>query len=98
MPGGGYTLAVPLPAFAYVEFGLAGVIVCFAALGAFLAWFDRRFRYPDRRTLPAALAGVALITQLPILVRGGLPDGLVFLLLDVVGFWLVAWVCTTDER
>lgn len=93
IPGGGYALAVPLSAFGYLQFGLAGVVLCFALLGSAVATGDRLLWQPRPQSVPSVVVFAAFITQIPVLVRGGLPDGLVFLLLDMAGFWLVARFC-----
>jgi hypothetical protein len=88
-PNGGYTNAVPLQAISYLQFGLPGVAIVFVAFGALLAWVDRRLATP-RQSLTALLPTVALAVEIPIVLRGGIPAGLVFLLIDVIGMWAAA--------
>jgi len=87
-PGGGYTLAVPLQASVYLEFGVPGVLVVFLGLGALLAALDRRLATRECVSLPYALTVIALAVQIPVLLRAGIPGGVVLLLLDVAGVWI----------
>ena len=65
------------------------MLVVFLALGLVSAVIDRRLR--GSPSIPATLALVAASSTLPMLLRSGVPDGVVVLSLDVVGFAAVGW-------
>jgi hypothetical protein len=87
---GGYAVAVPLQATAYLQFGIPGVIVAFALVGMLLAGIDRRLASPSTHRLPYLLVLITLAVQVPVLLRGGIPAGVVFLLMEVIGAWVAA--------
>jgi phosphatidylglycerophosphate synthase len=89
-PAGGGAYAIPLQATAYLEFGLPGIAVAFLAIGALLATVDGRLARQRHRSLGTLLALVTLAVQIPILLRSSLPNGLAFLLIDVIGVWIAA--------
>lgn len=85
----GFTYAIPLQLSAYLEFGIGGVVVVFFGVGALLGAVDRRLA-ARRQSLPALLALATLAVQIPVLLRGGVPAGVAYLLIDVVGVWIAA--------
>jgi O-antigen polysaccharide polymerase Wzy len=82
--------AIPLQADAYIQFGTVGVVLCFVLLGAGLRaldrWFGSEESWPTRRLLGA----IGVVVAIPLVIRSGLQGGVIFGLLEIVGFWVVA--------
>jgi hypothetical protein len=89
-PPGGFAYAVPLQATAYIELGLPGIVLAFLLVGALLAALDRRLARRRQRNLASFLVLVTVTVQVPVLLRAGVPNGLVFLLIDAIGMWVAA--------
>lgn len=88
-PGGGYAYAVPLIAGAYLGFGAAGLVVVSLVLGWFTGWIDRRLT-GDQCSAVAALVIVCSMVGITLVMRSGIPNGLAFAVIDVVGGAVVA--------
>lgn len=89
-PQSGFSYAIPMHAMAYVQFGWAGVVAIFAALGVLLHLVDRRLEARGALRLSDFLALVTLAFYVPFMLRASVPGGVVFALLEVVGIWVVA--------
>jgi hypothetical protein len=89
-PGNGNTYAMPMQAVAYLQFGPIGVLLTFLFVGFVLTRIDRRLLSPVESRLSTWLLLVALIANVPFLLRGGLPRGLAVGAIDVIGLWVVA--------
>lgn len=89
-PSGGYSYAVPLQAALYLAWGPGALVLGFLALGAAIRTLDVWLAAPRTRPLSHVLAAIACVVQVPVLLRSGVPEGLSFLLIEVVGVWAVA--------
>lgn len=89
---GGYSHAVPIPVVGYVEFGLVGVVLGGILVSVALVAVDRRLGRRDLR-LSSLLVLVAAAIQIPFCLRTGLPRGVAFAALDLIGMWIVANTC-----
>ena len=89
--------AVPLQAEGYVQFGLPGVGILFALVGAVAAVLERALR---RRTLALAslVTLVAVAVQLPFVLRTGIPLGVAVAGLDIIGTYAVARTVLGPEK
>jgi hypothetical protein len=89
---GGYGYALPIPLVGYVEFGLIGVALGGAVLGAALVFTDKHLA-KDRQQLARLLVLTAVVVELPFCLRSSVPRGVSFAALDLLGMWIVAKTC-----
>jgi hypothetical protein len=84
-----YAYAMPLIATAFLAGGILAVLFVSVGMGAIVGALGRRL---SSDTLSAASVAVIVVTvvSFPSLMRAGLPAGAVFLLVDVIGMWVVA--------
>lgn len=96
-PAHGNTFAMPLQASAYLDFGVAGVLLLFMLLGTGLRAFDRRI---VRRSMSAAdcLLAASVITGAAFVLRSGIPNGVALAAIDVVGTVVVAKTSLVPSR
>jgi hypothetical protein len=88
----GYTHALPIPLVGYVEFGLFGVVLAGGLLGLAVVAVDRQLAR-DHLSLIRLLLLVAAAVQIPFCLRTGIPRGVAFATLDLLGMWIVARTC-----
>jgi hypothetical protein len=79
----------------YLQYGALAVGGVFLLLGLLCAAIDRRLR--GSRSLPAVLMLIALCSTLPMVLRSGVPDGVVILALDDAGFGVVGWTLVRER-
>jgi len=85
--GAGKGNALPLPVTGYIQFGWAGAVLFCLVLGLVAGAVDRLLR--RSLDLGMALAGIGAGVGAAIVLRGGFVGGVTFMLLDVIGFWVV---------
>jgi hypothetical protein len=93
----GSTPAIPLPVTAYLQAGLVGVALVLAAFGALVALLDRWLRVA-RANLLTVLVLVALVVQVPLILRTGDHKGVSMAGLEIGLLALVAWTSTRRAR
>jgi hypothetical protein len=93
----GYSYALPIPLVSYVEFSFIGVLLGGGVLAFALIAVDRQLA-KDRRDLSSLLVLVAIAVQIPFCLRTGMPRGVSFAALDVIGMWIVAHTCLRAPR
>jgi hypothetical protein len=84
-----YAYAMPLIATAFLAGGLLVVFSVSLITGALVGWLDRRLASDTLSARSAAVLVVAIVS-FPSVMRSGIPAGVVLLLVDVVGIWVVA--------
>ncbi len=90
-PRGPYVYAEPLQVTGYLAAEGYGVILAFVLLGWVVARLDRWLVAPVRRAPATALTAISAVVQLPVLVRSGLPGGVAFAGIEVLGTLAVTW-------
>jgi hypothetical protein len=93
-PTQGSSYAIPLPAIAYLQFGIPGIVFAFLLVGAALARVDHAL-CAERRSLSTLLTLIAAATMIPFVLRSGLPDGLTVAVIEVLGVFAVARLSRT---
>jgi hypothetical protein len=88
--------ALPLPVVGFIQFGIPGTAVFCFILGFVAGFVDRRLAL--RPPLPEALALVGAATGVAIVFRGTLVNGVAFMIMDVIGFLLVALLLEQRRR
>jgi len=88
-PSEDYEFAMPLIGTSFLAGGIVIVLLVSVATGALVGWLDRRLASDALSARSAAVVVVAVI-GFPNVMRGGLPAGVVILLVDVFGMWIVA--------
>jgi len=88
-PSDDYVYAVPLVATSFLAGGLLVVMLVSGALGVFVRSLDR-WLVSDALSAQRAVVFVVAAVSVPSLLRAGLPGGVVVLVGDVVGMWVVA--------
>lgn len=94
-PPGGYVYAQPLQAVSYIQFGIPGVVVVFALLGALIAEVDVRLGRLLRVRPSSLMLLTAGIADLPVVLRGSSTPSVAFSMASLVLIFLVA---RTSER
>ena len=84
-----YAFAMPLIGTSFLAGGALVVLLVSIGTGALVAALDRRLASDDLSARDAVVLVVAVVA-FPNVMRGGLPAGVVLLLVDVVGMWVVA--------
>jgi len=84
-----YAFAMPLVAIAFLAGGILVVLLVSLGTGALVGWLDRGLSTDWGSPARAAVLVVAVIS-FPSVMRGGVPAGVVLLLIDVAGMWVVA--------
>lgn len=86
----GSSYALPLQLFGYTQFGIVGVCLVAALLGAAAALLAQLLLNPGR-SLPLLIALTAAAVQLPVVLRTGVPRGIAVAMIEIVGSFVVAW-------
>jgi hypothetical protein len=81
--------AVPLQAEGYVQFGVPGVLIIFTLVGIGVGCLERAMRR-NALALPGLITLVAIVVQVPFILRTGIPLGVAVAGLDVIGTYVVA--------
>ncbi|MCW3067367.1 MAG: hypothetical protein JWN32_4539 [Solirubrobacterales bacterium] len=93
-PHGGFAYAEPLQATAYLAGGPFVVALAFALVGLVVGRLDRWLATPALRSPVATAAAISLCVQIPVMLRSGVPNGVAFLGIEVLGTAAVTWsVC-----
>lgn len=83
-----YAYAMPLVATAFLAGGILVVLLVSLACGGLVGALDRRLA-SDTLSAGGAVILVVAVVGFPSLMRAGVPDGVVLLLIDVIGTWIV---------
>ena len=87
-PSEEYAYAMPLVATSFLAGGILVVILVAAGTGALVAALDRRLA--GTSSAVTATVVVVAIVSFPSVLRGGVPAGATYFLVDVIGMWVVA--------
>lgn len=90
LPRDGAAPAIPLMVVLYLGGGAAAVVLGLAMVGVGATALDRSLAQQRHSSFPVVVTKIALIVQLPILIRSGIPAGVVFLMLDVLAVYVIA--------
>ena len=88
-PNEQYALAMPLIATAFLAGGILVVLLVSLGSGLLVAALDRRLASDALSAAGIAILAAAVV-GFPSVMRAGVPDGVVLLLVDVIGIWIVA--------
>jgi hypothetical protein len=88
-PSEDYAFAMPLIGTAFLAGGIIVVLLVCLGTGALVGWLDRRLSSDALSARSAAVLVVAAVS-FPSVMRAGVPAGVVLLLVDVIGMWVVA--------
>lgn len=98
-PGGAGAYAMPLPVTSFLAGGILVMVLASLAVGAFVGRLDRSLASDCQRAGTVTVLVVAIVS-VPGVIRAGVPAGVILLLVEVAGMWLVArtGLCTPSER
>lgn len=88
-PQGAFAYAEPLQVTAFLAGGPLAVLLAFVLLGWGIARLDRWLATPAIRHPGPLAAAVAAAVQVPVLIRSGIPNGVAFLAIEVIGAGVV---------
>ena len=88
-PSEEYAYAMPLVATSFLAGGILVVVLASLGAGLLVGALDRRMTAASASASTIAVVVVAIVS-FPSVLRGGVPAGVTYFLVDVIGMWVVA--------